>query len=171
MSAIKYELMGAGNAITDLLVQVEDDFLRTHVEGEKGGMELADLELIERLIAACPGRATTAPGGAAANTVRTAARLGLNCKFLGMLGEDDVGKYYLEAFADSGCDISGFRRHAEKASGRCLSIITPDKERTMRTYLGAAIELAGVPLSVDDFANCRILYVEGYLLFNLSTSF
>jgi len=136
MTDMKYELMGAGNAITDLLIQVEDDFLREHVEGEKGGMELAGLELIEQLIAACPSRAAIAPGGAAANTVRTAARLGLNCKFLGMLGDDDVGKYYLEAFADSGCDISGFRHHSEKASGRCLSIITPEIYNQMFTMHG-----------------------------------
>lgn len=166
MADYRYELMGAGNAVTDILVQVADDFLEEKVEGERGGMELVDVEVIRSLLDICPSKPTRAPGGAAANTVRTAARLGVSSRFLGMLGEDEIGDDYIASFADVGCDTSAFRRHAEFASGQCLSIITPDKQRTMRTYLGAATELAGANLSGEDFAGCRTLYIEGYLLFN-----
>ena len=165
-SDYKYELMGAGNAVTDILIQVDDQFLEQSVGGERGGMELVDVDIIKSLLKAYAGQPTHAPGGAAANTVRTAARLGVSSKFMGMLGKDPIGDDYIKSFSDYGCDISAFRRHDEMESGQCLSIITPDKQRTMRTYLGAATELAGAPMGVEDFEGCRTLYIEGYLLFN-----
>lgn len=166
MSERKYDLIGVGNAITDHLIQVEDQFLDLNSIGEKGGMELAEIEAIHSLLESAPNGSKTAPGGAAANTIRTAARLGASSRFVGMLGRDDIGRSYIEAFESVGCDISAFRIHPEKESGQCLSIITPDRERTMRTYLGAAVELGSEPLSASDFADCDTLYVEGYLLFN-----
>ncbi len=162
----KYDLIGVGNAITDHLIQVEDDFLEKNVSGEKGGMLLAEIDEINSLINASTNGSKTSPGGAAANTVRTAARLGASSRFLGMLGQDDIGRAYIEAFKDVGCDVSAFRIHPEKQSGQCLSIITPDRERTMRTFLGAAVELGSEPISATDFADCDTMYVEGYLLFN-----
>ena len=160
-----FDLIGVGSPIMDLLAQVPDEFLHRHVAGEKGGMVLVDDQEMGRivgLLGQAPARTT---GGSAANATFNAARLGLRATFLGKLGHDELGDAYRGRFAAAGVDVSRFKRGAHP-NARCLALVTPDAQRTMRTFLGAAMTLAPTEVSPADFAGCRHAHIEGYLVFN-----
>lgn len=158
-----FDLVGVGSPIVDTLVQIEDAFLAAR-GAEKGGMVLIDQESMEALLAELPAGQDT-PGGSAGNTAYACARLGLRTTFLGKLGNDPVGKQFLQQFEDAGGNDSRFK-FGRLPNGRCVSMITPDGERTMRTHLGAAATLSPADVSPLDFAGCRHAHVEGYLAFN-----
>ncbi len=160
-----FDLIGVGNPIMDLLAHVDDAFLSAHVAGEKGGMVLVDDADIAALVHRLKGQVAMIPGGAAGNATLGAARLGLRTTYLGKIGGDITAEQYLENFTANGADGSRFKR-AALPNGRCLSLVTPDGQRTLRTHLGAAMTLAPEEISAADFAGARHALIEGYLLFN-----
>lgn len=163
----KYQLIGVGSPIVDTLAQVSEAFV-AGIDGAKGGMELVNSEQMAGLLKALEragGTSAQAPGGSAGNTVATAATLGLRCSFVGKLGNDAGAQAYREAFAAEGIDVTRFKQ-AALPNARCLSLITPDGERTMRTDLGAALTLGADEISAADFADAAHAHIEGYLLFN-----
>lgn len=159
-----FELVGVGNPIIDVLAQVPETFLET-VGGEKGGMVLTDAETLGKWMAELPEPFSEAPGGSAGNTVFAAARLGLKTTFIGKTGNDSGGTFYRERLEALGGDASRFKSGAVP-NGRCLSLITPDSERTLRTDLGAAATLSPAEVTPADFIGCGHAHIEGYLLFN-----
>jgi len=158
------ELLGVGSPIIDTLAHVDDAFIEG-IDGDKGGMVLVSAEGIQGLIGQLPGNSVQVPGGSAGNTAFTAARLGVKTSFLGKIGNDDGGAYYRSAFEAMGGDGSRFVV-GDVANGRCLSLITPDSSRTMRTDLGAAMTLRPDEIGVEMFRGVRHAHIEGYLLFN-----
>lgn len=164
-SSPSFELIGVGNPIMDLLAHVDDAFLRTHVAGDKGGMILVDHEDIAALVRKVGGEVAMMPGGSAANATLGAARLGLRTTYLGKIGGDPTAEAYLGNFTAAGGDGSRFKR-ATLPNGRCLSLVTPDGQRTLRTHLGAAMTLHPDEITAADFAGARHAHIEGYLLFN-----
>lgn len=159
-----FDLVGVGNPIIDVLAQVPESFL-SEVGGAKGGMVLVDAETIGKWMAQLPEPFTEAPGGSAGNTVFAAARLGLHTTFIGKTGNDTGGVFYRERFEALGGDPSRFK-DGTVPNGRCLSLITPDSERTLRTDLGAAATLSPAEITPADFIGCKHAHIEGYLLFN-----
>ncbi|MDR1789255.1 MAG: adenosine kinase, partial [Opitutaceae bacterium] len=139
-------------------------FLET-VNGEKGGMLLVEAGEIAELLARLPEPPASAPGGSSSNTTATAARLGLTTAFLGKLGDDATAAEYRRRCAANGTGLSRFKT-APLPNARCLSLVTPDGQRTMRTDLAAASTLSPDEISPADFAGCRHAHIEGYLLFN-----
>src|SRR5690606_28483375 len=119
---------------------------------------------MERLLRLLADNVSRQPGGSAGNTAFALARMGLTTAFLGKTGNDEFGAYYRESFTSMGGNPARFKV-ADIANGRCLSLITPDAERTMRTDLGAAVLLTPDEISVADFAGCSHAHIEGYLLF------
>ncbi len=160
-----FDLIGVGSPIMDLLARVPDAFLQRNVAGDKGGMVLVDHDEMERIIALLDGEPAYATGGSAANATFNAARLGLRSTFLGKLGHDDLARVYRHAFETAGVDVARFKR-GELANARCLALVTPDAQRTLRTCLGAAMTLSPDEISAADFAGCRHAHIEGYLVFN-----
>ena len=158
-------ILGVGSPIVDLLVRVPETFLAS-AGGEKGGMELVDGDTLDSLLTSSRVQPEQAPGGSAANTTFALARMGMPTAFLGKLGMDADGDYYQEAYLAVNGDTSRFKFSADVATARCLSLITPDSERTMRTDLGAAVLLAPNEISPADFEDFQHAHVEGYLLFN-----
>ena len=165
MSQPTFDLIGVGNPIMDILAHVNDDFLRAHVAGEKGGMVLVDDQDMAKLIAKLDVQFGVTPGGSAANAVLGATKLGLKTTFLGKIGADQTAADYRANFVAAGGDGSRFKR-ATLPNGRCLSLVTPDGQRTMRTNLAAAMTLSPDEISPADFAGARHAHIEGYLLFN-----
>ncbi len=165
MASSQFDLIGVGSPIMDLLAHVDDAFLSAHVSGAKGGMVLVDDADIARLVARAGGQVARQTGGSSANATLAAARLGLRTAFLGKLGSDVTGEEYYESFVAAGCDGSRFKR-ALAPNGRCLSLVTPDGQRTLRTHLGAAMLLDPAEISAADFQGARHAHIEGYLLFN-----
>jgi sugar/nucleoside kinase (ribokinase family) len=130
-----------------------------------GGMELVDSAAIENLLQQIPCAPRQAPGGSSGNTIFGLSRLGMPTAFLGKVGADANGEYYRKRLVELGGLDKSFRISTTEPTGRCLSMITPDSERTMRTNLGAAT------MSVDDihdadFDGISHVHIEGYLLFS-----
>ncbi len=160
----QFTIIGVGSPIVDAIAQIEDSFLQ-HVEGDKGGMVLVDADTIDSLLQKIPGTAVKTPGGSAGNTLFALARMGATTAFVGKTGNCENGNFYRERFTTLGGDSSRFKT-GEVANGQCLSLVTPDGERTMRTHLGAAMSLAPHEVTAADFAGCHHAHIEGYLLFN-----
>lgn len=158
------DVIGVGSPIVDTLIRVDDAVLAS-VGGEKGGMELVSDEWMSATLARLEGDRTEAPGGSAGNTAAGLARLGARVSFLGKVGDDSGGRFYLERFAELGGDTARFKV-GNCPNGRCLSLVTPDSERTMRTNLGAAMTLSPDEVTIADFEGVRHAHIEGYLLFN-----
>lgn len=158
-------LLGFGSALLDELAHVPEEFL-AGVPGLKGGTELVDRAAGEALIKRLPCKPVQAPGGSAANTIVGAARLGLKCGMLAKVGADAAGDFYRSAMRDAGIDTAPFKVSAAEPTGCCLSLITPDSQRTMRTFLGAAATLAPDEITAADFAGYTHLHSEGYQLFS-----
>lgn len=158
------ELVGVGNPILDLLARVPESFLE-EVGGDKGGMVLTDVDTLGKWLARLPEPPVQAPGGSSGNTTFAAAQLGLRTAFIGKVGDDVEGNFYRDRFKEIGGDPARFKI-AQEATGQCLSLITPDSERTMRTSLGAAATLSPEEITPKDFIGCSHAHIEGYLLFN-----
>ncbi|MEO7599891.1 MAG: adenosine kinase [Opitutus sp.] len=163
-SPLTFDLIGVGSPIMDLLAPVPESFL-THVHGEKGGMVLVDHEEMHRILSLLNTVPAYSTGGSAANASYNAARLGLRTSFLGKLGNDSLADRYRQSFDAAGVDGTRFKS-GPLPNARCLALVTPDAERTMRTCLGAAMTLSPAEISAADFAGCRHAHIEGYLVFN-----
>lgn len=162
---MRFDLIGVGSPIMDLLARVNDEFLARHIAGDKGGMVLVDRPEMERILRLLEGEPAYATGGSAANATFNAARLGLRTTFLGKLGNDDLARVYRHRFDTAGVDCARFKAGAVP-NARCLALVTPDAQRTLRTDLGAAMTLSPSEISADDFRDCRHAHIEGYLVFN-----
>jgi sugar/nucleoside kinase (ribokinase family) len=158
------DLIGIGAPIVDSLALIPETFL-SHISGAKGGMELINDDTMRSILAKLPTAPVEASGGSAGNTIQCATRLGLKTSFLGKLGNDATANFFRENFRQAGVEITRFK-NTDLPNARCLSLVTPDSQRTMRTNLGASLTLSPADIAVSDFANCRHAHFEGYLLFN-----
>ncbi|MBO4631446.1 MAG: adenosine kinase [Lentisphaeria bacterium] len=160
------KVLGFGSPILDLLVQVDDAFLSRHVSGEKGGMGMLDAGAQKKLIGLFPaGQVRKAVGGSAFNTISALTLLGMRTSFLGKIGQDEDGDYYRNAYQTAGGDVSRFRVSPTEPTATCVSLVTPDSERTMRTSLGASSTLTPDEITGKDFAGITHFHAEGYMLF------
>lgn len=159
------ELIGVGAALVDLLLEIDDATLAAQVPGAKGGMELVESEEIERILAAVQATPAIAAGGAASNTTVGVAALGLRSAFVGACGRDELAGFYRAALERQGCKPL-LTAHDFLPTGRVLSLVTPDAERTMRTCLGAAAAQDPAAITAELFAGARVVMLEGYALFN-----
>lgn len=161
MSEKNVDVLAIGNAIVDVIADADDSFLERHGM-TKGAMRLIDAGEAERLYSAMgPGRELS--GGSAANTVAGLAALGLKAGFVGQLGKDELGEIFSHDIGAMGIEFDTPPRSDVGPTGRCLILVTPDAQRTMCTFLGAAQELDSSSVKADRIARARILYLEGYL--------
>ncbi|MBN1863284.1 MAG: adenosine kinase [Victivallales bacterium] len=159
------KVLGVGSPMLDLLVNVDDELI-SRIGGEKGGMELVSPEKLEHILDMTGKVPELSPGGSSANTIFGLAHLGLPTALLGKTGKDEQAEFYMARYAAMGGDTSRLKVNPSMPTGRCLSLITPDSERTMRTDLGAAATLAPQDISINDFNGISHVHVEGYLIFN-----
>ncbi len=157
-------VLGVGAPIVDLLINVDDAFLSS-IKGGKGGMELVSHEEQDTIIVKSGCIPSKVPGGSAGNTIIGLANLGVPTSFLGKVGHDADGEFYLNRLAALGGETRNFRYGEGVYTGRCLSMITPDSERTMRTDLGAAATISSEDVTSDIFEGISHVHVEGYALF------
>lgn len=156
-------MVGIGSALVDILTHEDDRFLAA-TGAAKGGMTLVAKDDIERILKNSTGTPSIVPGGSACNTVVGIGRLGGMARFVGKCGNGDLGKLIENGLKRHNVQPSLFR--SASPTGRVLSIITPDAQRSMFTYLGASAETCPEDISVDCFKDAAIVHVEGYLLFN-----
>ena len=134
----EFRLLGVGSPLLDVLVPVDEAFLET-VPGEKGGMLMVEPEFQEEVLRRLPTEPRLVPGGSAGNTIFGLARLGIPVAMFGKLGDDENGNFYRSRLRELGGFDAEFIATSELPTGTCLSMITPDAERTMRSALAASL--------------------------------
>jgi len=161
MTSAKYDVLGIGNAIFDVLVQTDEKFLTDHGM-TKGGMMLID-EARAASIYRDMGPATEMSGGSGANTIVGIANLGARAAFIGKVRDDQIGGLYAHDIRAAGVAFETAPAADGPASGCSYILVTPDGERTMNTYLGAAQNLTPADVDEAQVAASAIVYLEGYL--------
>jgi sugar/nucleoside kinase (ribokinase family) len=161
MAAARFDVLGIGNAIVDVIARTEDDFLIGH-NMRKGSMQLIDEAQAARIYDAM-GPAVEVSGGSAANTIVGAAGLGARAAFIGKVKDDELGRVFAHDIRAAGVSFATPPASAGPSTARCYVLVTPDGERTMNTYLGAAQDLHPKDIDADTVAVAQILYLEGYL--------
>src|SRR5437879_7713346 len=161
MTDAKYDVLGIGNAIFDVLVQTDEGFLGRHGM-TKGGMALMD-EARAAAIYRDMGPATEMSGGSAANTIVGIASLGARTAYVGKVKADQIGGLYTHDIRAAGVAFETRAAAGGPATGCSYILVTPDGERTMNTYLGAAQELTPDDIDAAQIAASHIVYLEGYL--------
>ncbi len=159
------KILGAGSALVDILIKLNDDSLLGEFQLPKGSMTLVDAGLSQKILDSSAGLdRTIETGGSSANTVRALARLGGQGGFLGKICQDEMGAFFKSEFEK--LQIRTHLFYSSIPTGKAATLITPDSERTFGTYLGAASELSVDDLDEGIFAGYDYLHVEGYLVFN-----
>ncbi len=163
------KVLGAGSALLDLLVHVDDSFITEYAGGEKGGMTMPSAAEIAAMQTAAEKitTVTKTSGGSTANTLCGLLQLGIPCAFFGKTGKDENGTIYRNSFAAIGGECGSFKYNDAVPTGRCLCMITPDSQRTMRTDLGASGTLTVDDVTDADFNGITHFHIEGYLLYNM----
>lgn len=159
------KILGMGNALTDILYQIEGDVILNNLSLPKGSMQLIDADHSMTIQSSMTGNeALMATGGSASNTINGIARLGGKAGFIGRVGRDEVGEFYSKDMSNNG--VQPHLAISTNASGTCTVLVSPDGERTLCTFLGAAAELDPVDLHADMFTGYDIFHIEGYLVQN-----
>jgi adenosine kinase len=161
MTDAKYDVLGIGNAIFDVLVRTDEAFLSRH------GMTKGSMALIDEARAAAiygdMGPATEMSGGSAANTIVGLASFGARAAYVGKVKDDQIGKLYTHDIRAAGVAFDTKPAPGGPATGCSYILVTGDGERTMNTYLGAAQDLTPDDIDAAQIAAARIVYLEGYL--------
>jgi adenosine kinase len=161
MTAAKYDVLGIGNAIFDVLVQTDEAFLISHGMA-KGGMALIDENRAAEIYRDM-GPATEMSGGSAANTIVGLANLGARAAYVGKVRDDQIGRLYTHDIRAAGVAFETKAAVGGPATGCSYILVTPDGERTMNTWLGAAQELLPDDIDAAQVAASSFVYLEGYL--------
>lgn len=161
------KILGIGNALVDVMTIVPDESLLSQFSLPKGSMTMVDATRsahIKHQIKSL--KKTLASGGSAGNTIYGLGRMGVHSSFIGKVGRDELGNFYEKDMVDAGISPV-LMRSPISPTGTAVALVTPDSERTFATHLGAATELSADELTGTDFKGYNILYVEGYLIYNL----
>ena len=161
MSASRYDVLGLGNAIVDVIARADDDFLARESLG-KGSMALIDEARATQLYGAM-GPGTIISGGSAANTIVGLASFGSKSAFIGKVKSDDAGNAFSHDIRATGVHFTTPAAQSGPATARCLVLVTPDGERTMNTFLGACQNLTVDDVDKNLVESSTITYLEGYL--------
>ncbi len=158
------KIVGVGAALVDLLINESDEYIQK-IGCEKGGMTLVERAQISQYLKDSSQNHTLVPGGSACNTIVGISQLGGKASFLGACGQDDFGNSFESGLQKAGV-TSLLKKHDSEETGRVLSVVTPDAQRTMFTYLGASATLSHENIGASLFDDCSIVHLEGYSLFN-----
>ena len=155
------DLIGLGNAIVDIIVNVDDNFLEIN-NFKKGSMNLINSTESESLLSDCKVIKKIS-GGSSANTVVCLAQLGHNVQFIGRVKNDYFGNFFSSDIKKSNTIFNTPTIDKGPSSGHSIILITPDAQRTMCTYLGASVELEPKDINFEIVKSSKFLYLEGYL--------
>jgi len=160
-STARFDILGIGNAIVDVVAPSDHGFLTKH-DMHPGSMALIDSRRAEELYAAMPPGAETS-GGSAANTCAVAASLGARVAFFGTVADDQLGQVFRHDITSAGVHFPTKPLQAGAPTARCLILVTPDGQRTMNTFLGACVAFGESDVDTATVADASITYLEGYL--------
>lgn len=159
---MKYDVIGIGNAVMDMIAPV-DDFFLSEMSIQKGIMQLVELERSNMLYHAM-GEHHQIPGGSVANTIAGCGNLGLKTAFIGKVSDDEIGQTYIRETEAAGTHCPNApEAGAHLPSSRSMIFVSPDGERSMNTYLGISSEVGPQDVPEEVCNEARILFLEGYL--------
>ena len=157
----KYDIVGIGNAIVDLIAEVDDSYLEKN-SINKGSMSLVDYDVANR-IGNEVDIVKTISGGSVANSIVCIAQQNLKTVFIGKVNQDELGEKFAKGLAEENVEFKITKSLANKHTARCIILISSDAERTMNTYLGVSQELTEEDVDLNIIEESSILYLEGYL--------
>lgn len=157
----KYQVLGVGNAIVDVIAAVSDEFLVEHGDA-KGAMNLVDKTRSAKIYEAMPP-AEEHSGGSAGNTMAGFAALGGKGAYVGKVKDDQLGRIFAHDIKSAGVDFLTTPSNDETPTASCMILVTPDGQRTMHTYLGACVNLTEDDIDAEHIARSEVVYFEGYL--------
>lgn len=157
----KPRVLGYGSALIDAIAHVDDAFLAA-INAQKGGTVSIDAATLARFRNLANVHEYLSPGGACANTLVALARLGQPAALMANLGDDQDGHTFLEAMKLAGVNTSNCHQHPGHKTGTCVTFVTPDAERTMRSFLGDESSVPPTIFKPEDFNGFSHFFVEGY---------
>lgn len=158
------KIIGIGNALVDVLIQIEDDSLLDELQLPKASMQLIDLETMEKISAKTASmHKSTATGGSTCNAMKAIAEMKGESAFIGMIGNDNYGNFFEDTCTKKGIGTTLIRRH-DMQTGVATTFISPDGERTFATYLGAASAMQDNDLDIGMMFGSRYILIEGFLV-------
>ena len=161
------DVYGVGNALVDIQTQVADELL-TELQIEKGVMTLVDETQQTGVLGKLTGSSLhRCAGGSAANSLVALAELGGSAAYVGKVGGDEIGSFFLADMRELGINIDV--QPANGGTGTCVVLITDDAQRTMLTHLGVSATLTEDDIDKQLVEAAKYVYVEGYLLTNETT--
>jgi sugar/nucleoside kinase (ribokinase family) len=159
------KILGMGNALVDMLIQIDNDDFLTKNNLPKGSMQLVDWETSKNVLSMSEGfERSQASGGSAANTIHGLAKLGVETGFIGKVGKDEIGDFFKQDLFDAG--VNPELAESDTKSGLAVALVSPDSERTFATFLGAAVEISAEDLTKEMFQGYDYFHIEGYLVQN-----
>lgn len=159
------KVLGIGNALTDILLRIENDVVLSELNLPKGSMQLIDEAKMNEIAAYFENQeGVMAAGGSASNTINGITKLGVAGGFLGKIGKDEVGEFFKNDSLKNG--VKPDLIQSNTPSGRCTVLVSADGERTLCTFLGAACELSAQEIESKIFEDYNIFHIEGYLVQN-----
>ncbi len=161
MSDIRFDVVGIGNAIVDVIGRCDDDFLVQHGT-PKGRMRLVDADTVSSLYKAM-GPAVEISGGSVANTMVGIASFGARSAFIGKVAQDEFGRIFAHDIRAARVHFETPPANSEIPTARSLILVTPDGERTMNTFLGVSPDLNRGEVDPKVIRSAGIVYLEGYL--------
>jgi len=161
MTQNKYDVVGIGNAIVDVLGMVDDAFIARN-QLKKGNMELVD-EARSKALYAQLGQTQECSGGSAANTLAALASFGGNAAFIGKVAKDQLGEIFTHDMRSVGVHFASAPSSSGPATASCIVCVTPDAQRTMLPYLGACTQVTEADVDAELISASAVLYIEGYL--------
>ena len=157
----KYDVVGIGNAIVDLIAEVDDSYLEKN-SINKGSMSLVDYDVVNKI-----GNEVdvikTISGGSVANSIVCIAQQNLRTAFIGKVNQDELGEKFAQGLAKEKVEFKITKSLNNKHTARCVILVSTDAERTMNTYLGVSQELTEEDVDFNIIEESSILYLEGYL--------
>ena len=161
MADARFDVLGIGSAIVDIIARADDAFLAANGM-VKGTMALTTVEQTKKIYERM-GQAVEISGGSAANTVAGVASLGGAPCYIGKVGADKLGEIFAHEIKAAGVEFHGGENRPPKLpTATCLILVTPDGQRTMNTFLGACTELTPADIDAERIASARVTYIEGY---------
>lgn len=157
--------IGLGNALVDVLSVLDSDALLDQLSLPKGSMQLIDKEISAKIKEGIKNKEQhLVTGGSASNTISGLAAMGAPCHFIGKISDDEMGNFFQTDMEKHG--VTTHLVKSELPTGTCISLVSPDSERTMCTNLGAASTLTGSDFDTAWFEGIDLCHIEGYLVQN-----
>ncbi|MBR9675933.1 adenosine kinase [Candidatus Woesearchaeota archaeon] len=158
------DVFSIGNALVDVIVESDEEHIKK-LDLTKGGHVFVDEKRAKKIIEALNEKnPKILPGGAAANVISTLSFLGKKTAYTGVVGSDEYGQKFIDTFTEDGIrtNIKKVRDH----SGYAITIITPDKDRSFATYLGASNKLEEKDIDFETLKKSRLVLIEGFQFYD-----